>query len=65
LTIFLLPSRIFPTGFFNSCALFGHSGFGGGGGDAGDSGVFGDFVSGGIIGGGGGDSVVISNLFGS
>ena len=25
MTIFLLPSRIFPTGFFNSCALLGHS----------------------------------------
>ena len=26
--IFLLPSRIFPTGFFNCCSLVGHSGTG-------------------------------------
>ena len=25
-TIFLLPSRTFPTGSFNCCALVGHSG---------------------------------------
>ena len=64
--IFLLPSRIFPTGFFNSCALLGHSAFDGGG-DEGDceSGDVGGFVSGGLYGGGGEDSVVISNLRGS
>ena len=28
LTNFLLPSKIFPTGSFNSCALVGHSGKG-------------------------------------
>ena len=57
---------IFPTGFFNSCALLGHSAFAasvlGGAGVAGVSGVF---VSGGMIGGGGGDSVSIFNLRGS
>ena len=26
--IFLLPSRILPTGFFNCCSLVGHSGIG-------------------------------------
>jgi len=61
-----LFSNTFPTGFFNSCSLVGHfatsaSVLGVGG----ASGVFGDFVSGGAIGGGGGDVVVISNLFGS
>ena len=64
--IFLLPSRIFPTGFFNSCALLGHSAnaasvLGG----AGVAGVGGGFASGALYGGGGGDFVVTSNLFGS
>ena len=56
---------IFPTGFFNSCALLGHSAFAGGGGVfvfvsgvSGASGVFGTT-------GGGVDVVVISNLRGS
>jgi len=57
-TIFLLPSRIFPTGFFNCCALVGHSGNGasvlGTAGAAGASGASG--FCGGLIGGGGGAS---------
>jgi len=61
-----LPSRIFPTGFFNSCALLGHSNVAGAClGGVGVAGVSGGFVSVGAIGGGGGDSVVISNLRGS
>jgi len=61
-----LPSRIFPTGFFNSCALLGHSTFAGGGGVFVSAfGVSGFLVSGDLIGGGGGDSVVICSLFGS
>ena len=64
--IFLLPSRIFPTGFFNSCALLGHSAFAASVlGGAGVSGVGGGFASGGLYGGGGGDVVVTSNLRGS
>jgi hypothetical protein len=61
-----LFSNTFPTGFFNSCSLVGHfatsaSVLGVGG----ASGVGGFLVSGDLIGGGGGDFVVISNLFGS
>ena len=66
LVIFLLPSRIFPTGFFNSCALLGHSAFSGGGGVfVFDFGGVTSSTSGALYGGGGGDVVVISNLRGS
>jgi hypothetical protein len=64
-TTFLLPSRIFPTGFFNCCSLVGHSTFGlvffGTEGAAGASGVSGFF--GGATGGGSGAFVSYSNLF--
>ena len=57
---------IFPTGFFNSCALLGHSDFDcEGGGDACASGVSGASGVFGMTGGGGEDSVVIFNLRGS
>jgi len=65
-TTFLLPSRIFPTGFFSCCSLVGHSTLGVL--FLGTSGVFGCGASGalgGLIGGGSGASVVYSNLFGS
>jgi hypothetical protein len=66
LTIFLLFSNTFPTGFFSCCSLVGHSAFaGGGGGGALVSVLVSSFFSGDFIGGGGGASVVISNLFGS
>ena len=54
-TIFLLPSRIFPIGFFNCCSLVGHSGIGAsvfgtvgvfGVGGSGASGSSGDFTGG-------------------
>jgi hypothetical protein len=57
---------IFPTGFFNSCALLGHSAFAASVlGGVGVAGVGGGFASGALYGGGGGESVVISNLRGS
>jgi len=66
LTIFLLFSNTFPTGFFNCCSLVGHSAFAASvlGAD-GASGVGGGFDSGALYGGGGGDVVVTSNLRGS
>ena len=57
---------IFPTGFFNSCALLGHSTFSGGGGvSVFASGGVTSSASGDLIGGGGGDVVSIVNLRGS
>ena len=64
-TTFLLPSRIFPTGFFNCCSLVGHSAFGAV--FLGTAGVFvsGALVFGGATGGGSGAFVSYSNLFAS
>ena len=63
---FLLPSRIFPTGFFNCCSLVGHSAFGAVFlGTAGVSGVLVSGFFGGATGGGSGAFVSYSNLFGS
>ena len=49
--IFKLPSRIFPTGFFNSCSLVGHSILGVGGLGVSASGAFVSGFSGGLTGG--------------
>ncbi len=64
-TIFLFPSRIFPTGSFNCCALVGHSGLSGvvcfgtpGVFVSGDSGF-----GGGLYAGGGGGSCSNTILF--
>jgi len=65
-TTFLLPSRIFPTGFFNCCSLVGHSAFGAV--SLGTAGVFVSGVSGflgGATGGGSGAFVSYFNLFAS